>query len=102
MRVVGLFGYDFSRAFADGRFDLLDTYSLAASQVFHLGHDHEQILTNLGYVGQYGETLAGLGQLLMKLLIHGLFRSGRTDEGDEHGQPQTLDAFVLGNMVMGL
>ena len=102
MKILGLSGYDFSRVFADGRFDLPETYRLAASQVFYLGHDHEQILAILGYFGQYGETLAGLGRLLKKLPIHGVFRRGRTDEGDEHGKPETLDAFLPSNMVMGL
>ena len=99
VQVSGLFNFDFPRIFADGHFDSPDAYRLEVPQVILLGHDNDQKQTIRGYVGQYGETLAGLGRVLMKLPIHRVFRSGRMDT-----DTQTIrdgEAFVPSNMVMG-
>ena len=100
--VSGKFSFDFPRIFADGRFDLPDTYRLDGPRMFRLGHDADQRQTINGYVGQYGETLAGLGRVLMKLPIHRIFRGvQKTGDGDA---PSDTDGkgFVPSNMVMGL
>ena len=89
------------RLFAEGGFDRPDAYRLEAPRVFHLGHDDEQRQTIRGYVGQYGETLAGLGRVLMKLPIHRVFRSGRLETDGANPIPSE-EAFVPSNMVMGL
>ena len=101
VEVSGRFGFDFPRLFAEGGFDRPDAYRLEAPRVFHLGHDDEQRQTIRGYVGQYGETLAGLGRVLMKLPIHRVFRSGRLETDGANPIPSE-EAFVPSNMVMGL
>jgi radical SAM superfamily enzyme YgiQ (UPF0313 family) len=102
--VSGRFSFDFPRIFAEGGFDAPDGYRLEEARIFHLGHDHEQRQTIRGYVGQYGETLAGLGRVLMKVPIHRIFRSGRveTDDGTIAASNPTGESFVPSNMVMGL
>ena len=85
MKVSGRSGSDFPRVFADGRLELPDAYRLAGSGIFPLGHYHQQIQTILGYVGQFGETLAGLGWVPMKLPQNRVLTSGRTDKSDDHG-----------------
>ena len=102
--VSGCFGFDFPRIFADGGFDVPGTYRLEEPRIFHLGHDHEQRQTIRGYVGQYGETLAGLGRVLMKLPIHRVFRRGRMEiDGEIAAAPNPNgEMFVPSNMVMGL
>jgi radical SAM superfamily enzyme YgiQ (UPF0313 family) len=103
MQIWGTFGFDFPRIFADGRFDLPDTYRLSEPHLFVLGHDHDQSQTIRGYVGQYGETLAGLGRVLMKLPIHRVFRSGHmeTEGGNAENPFPASETFVPSNMVMG-
>jgi hypothetical protein len=98
--VSGQYAYDFPRLFAEGRFDRPDLYRLDAPRLFVLGHDLDQRQTIRGYVGQYGETLAGLGRVLMKFPIHRVFRKGRM-EGGAAGGETTDEAFVPSNMVMG-
>lgn len=83
--VSGRSGSGFPRVFADEWLKLPDAYRLAGSRIFHLGHYHQQIQTILGYGGQYGETLAGLGWVLMKLPMNRVLRRGRTDKSDDHG-----------------
>lgn len=99
----GAFNFDFPRIFRDGRFDLPDAYRLTTPRVFRLKHDDEQRQTISGYVGQYGETLTGLGRVLMKLPIHRIFRgdqtNGRKDDLQNPYGPQ--DSFVPSSMVMG-
>jgi radical SAM superfamily enzyme YgiQ (UPF0313 family) len=103
VEVSGSYTYDFPRIFAEGRFDQPDFYHLDSARIFVLGHDRDQRQTIRGYVGQYGETLAGLGRVLMKLPIHRVFRKGRMDIGDTgEAQPDGTDQpFVPSNMVMG-
>ena len=100
----GAFNYDFPRIFRNRRFDLPDAYRLTAPRVFRLGHDHEQRQTISGYVGQYGETLTGLGRILMKLPIHRMFRIGQTSGGmdDLQNQRGPQDGFVPSSMIMGI
>jgi radical SAM superfamily enzyme YgiQ (UPF0313 family) len=103
VKIADSFSFDFPNIFADGRFDVPDTYRLDSPRMFHFDHDHEQRQTIRGYVGQYGETLAGLGRVLMKLPIHRVFRSGRMESKDGTIENAIAEEgkFVPSNMVMG-
>lgn len=101
--VLGRFSYDFPGIFTNAAFDRPSEFRLTEPRTFQLSHDLDQRQTIRGYVGQYGETLAGLGRVLMKLPIHRIFRTGHmaTDETSGERPPQTGEPFVPSNMVMG-
>jgi hypothetical protein len=101
--VSGSFSYDFPRIFAEAAFHRPDEFRLAEPRIFQLSHDLDQRQTIRGYVGQYGETLAGLGRVLMKLPIHRIFRTGHmeTDGTNDESPTQPAEPFVPSNMVMG-